>query len=80
MKASIVHETIGRELAGVADRVILIKNSVTPFIEKGLKEKKFDESHIIWFNTATETHNKLSDIIRPNDVVLFQNDWGDQYV
>ncbi|MCJ7826079.1 UDP-N-acetylmuramoyl-tripeptide--D-alanyl-D-alanine ligase [Patescibacteria group bacterium] len=79
-KAVSVHEEIGRALADVADCVILIKNSVTPYIEKGLKEKKFDESKIIWFNTAIDAHASLSNIIKENDVVFFQNDWGDQYI
>lgn len=79
-KSPEIHEAIGRELARVADRVILIKNSVTPYIEKGLREGKFDETHIIWFNTAGEAHEALSGIIQEKDVILFQNDWGDQYV
>jgi len=78
--AKSIHVQIGRDLAPVADRVVLIRNSVTPFIEQGLKEQKFDETHIIWFNTATEAHEALSGIVQANDVVLFQNDWGDQYV
>ena len=79
-KAPIIHEHIGRELAGVVDRVILVKNSVTPSIEKGLLASGFDPSHIIWFNTALEAHEALSGIIQAHDVVLFQNDWGDQYI
>jgi len=79
-KTASIHERIGRELAGVADRVILIKNSVTSFIEKGLNSEKFDETHIIWFNTAEEAHASLSSVVQAHDVVLFQNDWGDQYI
>lgn len=79
-KAVLIHEEIGRALAEVADCVILIKNSVTPYIEKGLKEKKFDESKIIWFNTAIDAHASLPNIMKENDVILFQNDWGDQYI
>ncbi|MDD5146797.1 MAG: UDP-N-acetylmuramoyl-tripeptide--D-alanyl-D-alanine ligase [Candidatus Pacebacteria bacterium] len=75
-----IHKIIGRELAGVANLVILIKNSVTPHIAKGLVDGGFDESKIVWFNTAQEAHNKLGNILKPNDVILFQNDWGDQYL
>jgi UDP-N-acetylmuramoyl-tripeptide--D-alanyl-D-alanine ligase len=88
-----IHLEIGRQLAGVADVVVLIKNSVTPYIEEGvknyelrmeqdnkLKTKNYKLPAIIWFNTAQEAHESLKNILKPNDVVLFQNDWGDQYI
>lgn len=77
-----VHRAIGKQLAEVADVVILIKNSVTPFIAEGIgyrvggKEKP----EVIWFNTAQEAHSSFVKIIRPGDVVVFQNDWGDNYL
>jgi UDP-N-acetylmuramoyl-tripeptide--D-alanyl-D-alanine ligase len=74
------HKIIGNTLAGVADRVLLVKNSATPYIEEGLLEKKFPKDSIIWFETAESLHANLGQIIRPNDVILFQNDWGDQYL
>ncbi len=76
-----IHLEIGRQLAGVADVVILIKNSVTSFILEGIngsiKEKK---PEAIFFNTAQEAHAALKNILKPQDVILFQNDWGDQYL
>ncbi len=89
-----VHLTIGRQLAKVADVVILIKNSVTPIIEEGIKSanppslklwrtsQSISQSacQVIWFDTAMEAHASLSKILKPNDVILFQNDWGDQYL
>lgn len=75
-----VHQTIGRQLAKIADKVILIKNSATPWIEKGLTDAGFDSGNIIWFETAQKAHESLSKILKPNDVILFQNDWGDQYL
>ncbi|MFZ2205904.1 MAG: UDP-N-acetylmuramoyl-tripeptide--D-alanyl-D-alanine ligase [Microgenomates group bacterium] len=74
-----VHKKIGKELASVADRVVLIKNSATPFIAEGLMEHGFDKKHIIWFKTAREAHAAMGEIIEQNDVVLFQNDWPDNY-
>ena len=71
-----VHRTIGQELAGVADVVILIKNSVTPFIAEGFKS----DDKVVWFDTALKAHAGLKNILKPGDVVLFQNDWGDQYL
>ncbi|MBI3231537.1 MAG: UDP-N-acetylmuramoyl-tripeptide--D-alanyl-D-alanine ligase [Candidatus Doudnabacteria bacterium] len=93
-----IHLEIGRQLAAVADVVILIRNSVSSFIQEGINESikyppsakisggrqvssiKEKKSEIIWFNTAPEAHAALSKILKPNDVILFQNDWGDQYL
>ncbi|MCL5011011.1 MAG: UDP-N-acetylmuramoyl-tripeptide--D-alanyl-D-alanine ligase [Patescibacteria group bacterium] len=75
-----IHKEIGKSLAKIADKIILIKNSVTKFIEQGLKEANYDLSNIIWFETAQKALDGLKDILKPNDVALLQNDWGDQYV
>lgn len=86
-----VHRKIGRQLAGVADVVILIRNSVTGYIESGIKNYElgidaglqatgYKLPAIHWFNTAQEAHLSLGKILKPGDVVLFQNDWGDQYL
>ncbi|MBI4004915.1 UDP-N-acetylmuramoyl-tripeptide--D-alanyl-D-alanine ligase [Candidatus Roizmanbacteria bacterium] len=74
-----IHYTIGKQLSTVADIVILIRNSATPFIEKGLLKNSFSQQNIIWFETAQEAHNNLGTILKPNDVILFQNDWPDNY-
>jgi UDP-N-acetylmuramoyl-tripeptide--D-alanyl-D-alanine ligase len=99
-----VHREIGKQLAQVADVVILIRNSVTGFIEMGIQSapsraqprdllnienkeiSRLDalarngKTQIIWFNTALEAHAALATILKPGDVILFQNDWGDQYI
>lgn len=80
-----VHVEMGRQLAEVADVVILIKNSVTPFIQEGINGSTKSQvpstnPAIILFNTAQEAHAGLKDILKPGDVILFQNDWGDQYL
>ncbi len=106
-----VHREIGRELASTVDVVILVKNSVTGFIEEGLLSRRHSEGvqpteesqtkvkeilhpseafgvqddaakkpQIIWFDSALEAHAALKNILKPGDVILFQNDWGDQYI
>lgn len=74
-----IHYNIGKRLSDVADVVVLIKNSVTPYIAEGLKDHEFDDKKIIWFTTAQDAHNAIKDIVRTNDVILFQNDWPDNY-
>lgn len=74
-----VHEAIGRELAEAKiEKVILIKNSVTPFIESGLKEANYT-GEIIWFQDALAAFAALANLTVKGDVVLLQNDWPDQY-
>lgn len=76
-KTAEVHREIGKQLARVADVVILIKNSVTGFIADGIKGS---QTQIMWFDTAVKAHQALPEILKPGDVVVFQNDWGDQYL
>jgi len=79
-KAEEVHIRIGEDLANSVDLVLLIRNSVTPYIEKGLMKNGFASSNIIWYDTAQEAHKSLDRILQKGDVIMFQNDWGDQYV
>lgn len=74
-----VHKEIGRRiaLAGV-EKVVLIRNSVTPYIEEGLKESGY-KNEIIWFDDALEAYKALPHMTAKGDVVLLQNDWPDQY-
>lgn len=74
-KVTEIHNQIGVQLNPVADVVILIKNSVTPFIADKLDPKK-----VIWFDSASVAHNSLENILKPGDVILFQNDWPDNYL
>lgn len=75
-----VHVEIGKKLALAANLVILVKNSSTPFIADGLAINKFSANNIIWFNSAVEAHTGIKHILKSNDVILFQNDWGDNYL
>ena len=75
-----IHRTIGRKLATVADIVILIKNSATAYIAEGLASANFKKQNIIWFASAHEAHAALPAILKSEDIVLFQNDWPDNYL
>lgn len=74
-----IHLEIGKDLAGIADLVVLTRNSVTPFIEEGLLKSGFKKENIIWFNSSKETYSNLRSFINHGDVVLMQNDWSDNY-
>jgi UDP-N-acetylmuramoyl-tripeptide--D-alanyl-D-alanine ligase len=75
-----VHHEIGTQLAHVADLVVLIHNSVTPHIERGLRDAGFKADKIRTYQSSEETYSHMSDFARPGDVILFQNDWPDNYV
>ena len=74
-----VHEEIGRTLASAGiEHIILIKNSVTPFIDKGLKEAGY-KGETLWFDDGLTALGALPHLTIAGDVVLLQNDWPDQY-
>lgn len=75
-----IHRTIGKELAAVANIVILIKNSATVYIAEGLAGADFKKQNIRWFASAGEAHAALPAILKGGDIVLFQNDWPDNYL
>lgn len=78
-KSEEIHKNIGKQLAEAGiEKVVLIKNSVTPWIEKGLQENSLG-GDIVWFDDALNCYNSLPHITVTGDVVVLQNDWPDQY-
>ncbi len=78
-KSEEIHRNIGKQLAEAKiEKVVLIKNSVTHFIEDGLKEKNYS-GEIIWFDSALECFRSLPKMTISNDLLLYQNDWPDNY-
>lgn len=74
-----VHREIGAGLVSAkVHAVVLIKNSVTPHIEAGLKEAGFT-GQIYWFDDALVAYRSLPQLTLPGDTVVLQNDWPDQY-
>ncbi len=74
-----VHKAIAHELAEAKiEKVVLVRDSVTPFIEQGLKERGFS-GEVIWFDDALAAYRALPTMTVAGDVVLIQNDWPDQY-
>ena len=74
-----IHKEIGRQLARAGiEKVILIRNSVTPFIQAGLQEEQYG-GEILWFEKALDAFAALPNLTVKGDIVLLQNDWPDQY-
>lgn len=74
-----IHLEVGKRLADVADLVILINNSSTPYISEGLINNGFNKDNIIWYEKGDSAYTNLFTHLKPNDVVLMQNDWSDNY-
>lgn len=78
-RAEAVHARIGEELAEAGiEKVVLIRNSVTPFIKKGLDDAGY-AGEVIWFDDAVAAYTALPQMTVRGDVVVLQNDWPDQY-
>lgn len=74
-----VHVETGKSLARAhIEKIVLIKNSVTPYIEKGLHEQGYG-GEIMWFDDALFAFSALPHMTVRGDVILLQNDWPDQY-
>ena len=74
-----VHKEIGRQLARAGiEKVVFIRDSVTPFIEEGLHEAGY-KGEVLWFDRALDGLAALPNLTVKGDIVLLQNDWPDQY-
>src|SRR3989339_39112 len=69
-RARSLHCHIGKRLARAVNLVILIQNSVTPYIAQGLLDAGFAKDNILYFKTALEAHREIQKLTKKNDVVL----------
>lgn len=72
-----LHLEIGKNLAGVADVVILEKNEACGFIKEGLLQNNFLEKYIKEYDSIFEAHLDLDNVLLGGDVVLFQRGRND---
>lgn len=77
-KTAQVHEEVGRQAAGSADMVVLMKNSVTDYIIKGLDKANF-KGELLIIDDPLDFYSNLEHFVAAGDVVLMQNDWTDNY-
>lgn len=69
----------GVRMSTVCDYVILVGKNRTKPIYKGLKESGYNENNIIVVQNLDEATKEFQKIVRPKDVVLFENDLPDNY-
>ncbi|PLS81998.1 hypothetical protein CYG49_00340, partial [Candidatus Saccharibacteria bacterium] len=73
-----IHIEIGRSLAPIADIVVLMQNSVTPFIQSGLQEGQFS-GELVLIDNPLDFYKNIDHFVAAGDIVLMQNDWTDNY-
>jgi len=75
------NQELGRKAASVCDHVFLVggPQRAEPII-KGLEEKQFDMSHVLVFDRLDQAREKLREMVKPDDWVLFENDLPDTYI
>ncbi len=69
----------GRYIADACDYVILVGKNRTKPIYEGIFEKDFNKENIFVVSSLNEATAVLQKIVRPKDVVLFENDLPDTY-
>lgn len=74
-----VHREIGGLIAkSQIDQVYLIQNSTTKYIREGLKKSGF-KGKVEIITNPLDFYENLEAITMPDQVILMQNDWGDNY-
>ncbi|HCX03687.1 MAG TPA: hypothetical protein DHM42_04305 [Clostridiales bacterium] len=69
----------GEKIAEVCDEVILVGKRQTKPIYEGLKNKEFNMEKVHTVKDLKEAQELISDIVKVNDVILFENDLPDTY-
>lgn len=78
-KSHEIHFEIGTLLAPVVDRVLLIDSVATRSIHEGLRSVWYRDDHIIVYPDTQTAHASLWALLESWDVIVFQNDWSDNY-
>ncbi len=79
-KETYYNKEFGKQIADVADRVILVGKKQTEPILAGLKEKKYDEKNIEIINDVRIAYKMLGEIKTKKKIyALFENDLPDTY-
>lgn len=70
---------LGKRMAGVADLVIIVNKTHYLSIKQGLLDAGYDEKNILQADTMEATKQLLEQNVKPNDVILWENDLPDNY-
>lgn len=73
------NETLGKEIAAIADLCIVIKSVNARAIINGLRAGGFHEAQIILAQNEAEGMNVVSKFTKPNAIILFENSVPELY-
>ena len=73
------NKQFGQKMAKIVDIAILVGAKHTKPIAEGLLEQGFNKEQLIIVNTLEESTKQLHRLIRPGDIVLYENDLPDNY-
>ena len=74
-----IHHEIWEMLATVVDKVLLIDNVATKSVYNWLVDAGFNKNNITIYKSTLDAHEDLKNILIWEDVIVFQNDWSDNY-
>jgi UDP-N-acetylmuramoyl-tripeptide--D-alanyl-D-alanine ligase len=70
----------GQAAASVCDYVVLVGPEQTRPIREGLAERRFPADRVLIARQADEVADRLAPIVRPGDILLFENRLPDTYL
>jgi UDP-N-acetylmuramoyl-tripeptide--D-alanyl-D-alanine ligase len=70
----------GQAAAAVCDQVVLVGPEQTRPIRDGLIERGFPADRILTARNADEVADRLAAIVRPGDILLYENRLPDTYL
>ncbi len=73
------NRTFGRLAAEVCDEVILVGQERAKPLLAGLREARFPERNMHVVSDLSAANQRLATLVRPGDIVLFENDLPDTY-
>ena len=71
---------LGQEIAKVANKAVIVNMANKQALLDGLKSKNFDENNIICVDSLDIAKDKLKQLAKAGDVILFENDLPDNYI
>ena len=70
----------GERAASVCDRVVLVGPKQTAPIRQGLLDRGFPAERIVTVRQAEEVADQLAGMVRPGDILLYENRLPDTYL
>ncbi len=72
--------TLGQEIAKVANKVVIVNVANKQALLDGLKSQNYDENNIICVDSLDIAKDKLKQLAKAGDIILFENDLPDNYI